>query len=584
MTQIHRFSPRPNRAHEIAWQEWGAAAFAEAESTNRPVLLSLTAVWCHWCHRMDETTYSDPAVIDLLNSDVIPIRVDGDRNPHVQDRYITGGWPTNAFLTPTGEVLWAGAYVDAESLLSVARSVITAWSDRRDEFALEIERRRRALDASRGRHSSVGLVRREASDDVVSATREAFDARNGGFGDAPKFPPGDTIALLYSLASNGDADALIMADRTLDGMLAGELQDSEAGGFFRYATSAEWTAPRYEKLLEINALQVEAYALGASVRARPDWAEIVERTVAWVDETLGQPGGLWGGSQAADEAYFTLNRSARKGQDAPAVDHTILTNANAAWIAALANAGGRLKREDWIARADAALHTLITDMSSANGLLYHYRAEDCDPALDFLLVDALETARATLALAQATGDSTWLAHTRRLVKTMETSFWAEDGGFWDRARTAHDVGALRYRDRPFDLNARCARLLLDLGLATGERGYRALAERTLALLSPQAGRYGVAGAAFAIAVEEFFSLPPYVVIVGAPSAAVRLRMSALALPHADRRVWSLPDGGRMGTQTIAAQPAPAAYAYGKHGCSAPVLDDAALVAAIAPLV
>jgi uncharacterized protein YyaL (SSP411 family) len=533
---------------------------------------------------MDESTFSDPGIIELLAGEVIPVRVDGDRNPHVQDRYIAGGWPTNAFLTPTGEVLWAGLYVDAEKLMSVTRSVITAWSDRREEFALENDLRRRALDAARGRQSSVGLVRREASDDVISAMRDAFDARNGGFGDAPKFPPGDAIALLYSLASNGDADALIMADRTLDGMLAGELHDNEAGGFFRYATSAEWTAPRYEKLLEINALQVETFALGAAVRARPDWADIVERTVAWVDGTLGLPNGLWGGSQAADEAYFTLDRAAREHVNQPAIDSTIFTNANAAWIAALANAGGRLQRGDWITRAENALHTLLQDMSAPNGLLYHYQAENTEPAIDFLLADALETARATLTLAQATGNAEWLAHTCRLMKNIETSFWAEDGGFRDRARHHHDVGALRYGDRPFDPNARCARLLLDLGFATGERGYRALAERTLALLSPQAGRYGVAGAAFALAVEEFFSLPPYVVIVGAPPAAAGLRMSALALPHADRRVWSLPHGGRVGTQKIPAQPAPAAYACGKHGCSAPILDDAAISAAIAPLV
>lgn len=584
MTPTFRFSHRPNRAAEIAWREWGASAFEEAEATNRPVLLNLTAFWCHWCHEMDETTYSDPAVIDFINNHLIPIRVDADRNPHVQDRYIAGGWPTNAFLTSTGEVLWADTYTSADKLLEVARGVTAAWSERREEFQVEIERRRMALEAARSRHSAVGLVRREASDDVVSATRAAFDARNGGFGDEPKFPPGETIELLYTLAARNDADALAMADRTLDGMLAGDLLDRGAGGFFRYATSADWTAPRYEKLLEINAVQLEAYALGAGVRARPDWEAIARQTVAWVDGTLALPDGLWAGSQCADEEYFVLDRNDRALRTAPPVDRTVYTAWNAMWIAALTTAGARLGEQAWVDRAGTALTTLIATMSSGNGLFYHHRDENGERGIDFLMMDALEVARAAMLQFQATGNNEWLDTARSIAQVIERSFWAEDGGFWDRTKTHHDVGALRYRDRPFEMNARTARLLLDLAFATGSRGFRALAERTLALLSPQAGRFGVAGATFALAVEEFFSPPPYVVIVGEPSATAALRASALKLPHAGRRVWTMPRGGRLGTQTIPAAPAPAAYACGRHGCSSPVVDETALAAAITPLV
>src|SRR5687768_5299395 len=138
-----RFSPRPNRAGEIHWRTWGAPAFAEAAAAGRPVLLNLSAVWCHWCHLMDETTLSDPTIITLLNSELVPIRVDADRSPHVQDRYIAGGWPTNAFLTPTGEVLWAGTYLEPDEFRKVAESVLAAWGTRRAELETEIERRRR---------------------------------------------------------------------------------------------------------------------------------------------------------------------------------------------------------------------------------------------------------------------------------------------------------------------------------------------------------------------------------------------------------------------------------------------------------
>src|SRR5688500_763312 len=252
MPQQFRFSTRPNRAHEIQWQPWGKEAFANATAADRPTLLCLTAVWCHWCHQMDETTYSHAALIDLINQNFVPIRVDADQYPHVQDRYIAGGWPTNAFLTPTGEVLWAGTYIEAEQFVAVAESVRTAWSDRRAELGLEIDRRRKALEAARGRVNTIGLVRREAADDVLSAVQDAFDGRNGGFGTAPKYPAPEAIELLM-LRGGDHPDERRMAIQTLEGMVAGELWDPVDGGFFRYALAEDWTQPSQEKLLSVNA-------------------------------------------------------------------------------------------------------------------------------------------------------------------------------------------------------------------------------------------------------------------------------------------------------------------------------------------
>ena len=495
-----RFSPHPNRAGEIRWHDWGEAAFSAAG--ERLIFLHITAVWSRQCQRMDEEAFSTPAVIAMLNDSFVPVRVDADRYPHVQDRYITGGWPTNAFLTPTGEVLWAGTYVEVPELLQAGRSVASAWADRHDELSTEIERRRRALETARTRHAPVGLVRREPADDVLSAIREAFDARNGGFGEAPKFPEAEVIELLFVL--HGDADAQRMADHTLDGMLAGELVDPVEGGFFRYALAEDWTAPRHEKLLTVNAGLLEAYALGAVRRERADWRAVAERTVAWADERMKRADGLWAASQADDEAYFTLDAAGRASVNAPAVDDTLYSSANARWIAALARAGHLLGRTDWIETAAGALTALHEQMRTVDGPLAHFRVGDAPPQLDFLLIDTLAAADAALALAEAGAGEPWLQTARESAETLERCFWAEDGGFWERRRSPHDVGALRYRDRPFEANAFAARLLLRLARATGERGARARAERILAVLSPRAGRYGTAGATFALAVEEFF--------------------------------------------------------------------------------
>jgi uncharacterized protein YyaL (SSP411 family) len=578
MADSFRFSPRPNRAASIRWRPWGAAAFDDASRADRPVLLNLTAVWCGWCQQMDETTYSQPELIELINRELVPIRVDADQYPHVQERYIASGWPTNAFLTPTGEVLWAGTYVGPEEFGAVAAGVLAAWRERREALQVEIDRRRRALEAARGRQPMVGLVRREAADDVVSALLDSFDPRNGGFGDAPKFPLPDAVELLFVQAARfGDEQSRALAEQTLDGMLAGELFDPVEGGFFRYTLSADWTEPRREKLLEVNAGLLRTYALGAHLLARRDLREVVERIVEWAEARLRLPDGLWGGSQAEDEEYYSLAPESRAGRAGPFVDPVVYTDANAAWIRALAEAGGRLGRPDWIERAAGALEVLLAAMAAPGGLLYHFREPGRAPEVAGLLTDVVETARACLALAQATGRAFFLEAARGLVLALETQLWAEDGGFLDYDPAAENAGALRYRERPFERNAAAARLYLDLMLATGARSYRAVAERTLALLSPAAGRYGVSGAEFALAVDEFFDPPPRVVIVGPVAEAAPLRAAALALPTANRRVWTMEEGGRVGALTFPPSATPVAYVCVESTRSRPVTDPARLL-------
>lgn len=576
-----RFSPHPNRAREIDWRPWGAAAFAEAVSSDRPVLLNLTAVWCHWCHLMDETTYSETDLIRLINESLVPVRVDADQHPHVQDRYIAGGWPTNAFLTPTGEVLWSGTYVPPEQFAQVAAGVLGAWRERREDLKTEIERRRRALEAARGRHHTTGLVRREAADDVLSATLDAYDARNGGFGTEPKFPYVDAIELLFVHGARGNPEFLRMADHSLDGMIAGELWDAAEGGFFRYATASDWTAPRFEKLLGVNASMLRINALGAHVRGRDDWRAIAERIVDWVDDRLAQPDRLWAGSQAADNDYYAQPVGERGVP--PTVDTVVYTNYNAQWIRSLAIAGSRLGRDTWVTTARTALDRLLETMAAPGDLLFHFQRPGEDPEIGFLLSDTAETARACVAVAEAAGEPAYLDHAIRLVGAMEQAYWAEDGGFWERTREADEIGVLRYRDKPFDLNADCARLLNDLSLATGRRSYRALAERTLAILSPQAGRYGVAGASYALAVDEFFEVPVQIIVTGSGEAAAALRNAALQAPVVSRRVWSLPEGGRIGQLSFPADAEPVAYISSSRGVSPPFGQPARLQEALTAL-
>ena len=506
MPEPFRFTHRPHHADRIPWRHWGPDVFQEAEKAETPILLHLTALWARACQEMDEVTFSDSRVIEALGEKLIPVRVDADRRPHIQDRYIAGGWPTVAALTPGGDVFWSGTYTTPADLLRVIDGVLEAWRDRRALLREEIGRRHKAMEAARSRRPAMGIVRREAADDVLTGAQDQFDARNGGFGAAPKFIHAEAIELFARQADRlPNPDWAAIADRTLDGMLAGEIEDPVEGGFFHYALEADWTAPQTEKLLQINARVLDALAFAAARDGREDRRAAAERTAAWVERTLRRSDGLWSGSQAADPEYYAAAEDARAGRAAPPVDETAYTHSCAMWIAALADAGRRLQRADWVARASGALDTLLATMDAPDDSLVHYDVHGGDPPAG-LLLDLVHAARAAAAVGEAAEREDALDHARRFISTMHGTLWHDGGGFVDFPPASRPIGALRYQDRPFEENALAARLLLRLARVTRQRGYRAMAERILAVLSPLAGRYAVEGATFALAVEEFFEL------------------------------------------------------------------------------
>jgi uncharacterized protein YyaL (SSP411 family) len=504
MAEPFRFSPNDHRADDVRWQHWTAEAFEAAAESERPIFLHLTTTWCRACHEMDEGPFSDERIIELINDNLVPIRVDADRLPHVQDRYIAAGWPTSALLAPSGEVFWSDNGVSTPDLRRYIEGVLDAWRDRRDPMLREVEKRRKAMEAARSRRQAHRMVRREAADDVLTGAEEQFDARNGGFGDAPKFIHAEGVELLFSQGrALPNPNWTAMAERSLDGMVAGEIEDRIDGGFFHYALQADWTMPQVEKLLSVNARVLSAFVAG--VRHSPerdDWREVVMRTVDWVDGTLGRDG-LWAGSQAADPGYYADDD--RSGRDHPPVDGTIFTDSSAMWIAALADAGQVLGRDEWTQRAAEALDTLLDRMAAPGDSLVHYAAPDAEPPAG-LLVDLLHAARAALAVARTTDEESALDNARRLVGTMKETLWDQDGGFADTPRTLEPLGVLRFRDRPFEENALAARLHIGLARRTGSGSHRVVAERILGLLSPVAGRYAIEGATFAMGVEEFFEL------------------------------------------------------------------------------
>src|ERR1700730_17617193 len=288
------FSPRPNRAAEIKWRGWSEGAFEDARKQDRPILLSISAVWCHWCHVMDETTYSHPGVIDLINREYVPIRVDNDLTPDINQRYNMGGWPTTAFLTSSGEILTGATYLPADQMADALSKIATYYRTHRPEIAsrvLEGKKRSGSVVARAAGSLDDGIV-----DEVLDAVKNSYDAEYGGFGSAPKFPQTDANLLLLEQAQlRSDPELRSMAVHTLEQMAGGGTYDHVEGGFFRYSTTQDWSVPHFEKMLEDHAGLVAGLALAGL-------QDTLDKTTGYLDRVLRDPAtGLLAGSQDADE-------------------------------------------------------------------------------------------------------------------------------------------------------------------------------------------------------------------------------------------------------------------------------------------
>jgi uncharacterized protein len=316
-------------AHQpIHWYPWGREAFAAAEAGDKPVLLDVGAVWCHWCHVMDGESYEDPAIADFLNQHFVCIKVDRDERPDVDARYqravqtITqqGGWPLTAFLTPKGEVFFGGTYFPPDGrygrpgFRSVLASVLDAYRGRRDEVLARAGAIRRVLDEHLD-EAAPGQVSPAILDEAVSQMVRVFDPVNGGFGGQPKFPnPGAITLLLHRWHDQPSDQIRNMVDRTLQGMARGGIHDQLAGGFHRYSVDARWIVPHFEKMAYDNSELLKAYLDAYALFGTEEYAGVARGIVRWVREVTSDPEGGYAASQDADVGldddgdYFTWTR------------------------------------------------------------------------------------------------------------------------------------------------------------------------------------------------------------------------------------------------------------------------------------
>ncbi|HEY6445267.1 MAG TPA: thioredoxin domain-containing protein [Acidobacteriaceae bacterium] len=314
----------------VYWQEWGAAAFALATQLDKPVLLDVGAVWCHWCHVMDRESYEDEALAAVINEHFVAIKVDRDERPDVDARYQAavqaiagqGGWPLTAILTPDGRPFFAGTYFPREDRYGrpgferVLLTLAQAWKTRREEVLESAASVIAAIEhgetfGARGDGLSLEIV-----DKLVESVVQQFDPRNGGFGSQPKFPHPAALDLLIDVAARtGNERARTAATVTLRKMAQGGVYDQLGGGFHRYSVDERWVVPHFEKMLYDNAGLLANYVHGFQTFVEPEFAATALDVMRWMNEWLTdrEQGGFYASQDADislddDGDYFTWTR------------------------------------------------------------------------------------------------------------------------------------------------------------------------------------------------------------------------------------------------------------------------------------
>ncbi len=519
-----RFSPRSNQANLIPWREWGEEAFQEAKEKDRPVLLAISAVWCHWCHVMDETSYSDPQVRQLLADAYVPIRVDNDQRPDVNERYNLGGWPTTAVLRPDGEILTGGTYIPAEAMRAFLRQAASYYHHHRGALAAQSP----SVVPSGLSPARAG---RETVEALYTVLEENYDEGYGGFGTEPKFPHCQALEFLLTLATDQKGNARRakgMLQRTLRAMARGGMFDEVEGGFFRYSTTRDWSIPHYEKMAEDNAALLGLCLRAGSVFGDPEFLRVAVRVLTFMEERLRDPSsGLFHGSQDADEEYYRLPVVERGLRTAPLVDPVLYTDRSAQGACAYLAGGNFLGEEKWREAGLGTLESIWEICRSPAGGLFHYRSAG-EGRLSGLLGDQLAGAEAFLDAHEATGDFRWLDRAQWLTAFIRERFRGPEGALTDRWAAEAGPGRLGQRNYPLEANARMAVVELRLAALLGEEERREEAGRLLAAFGGSYGKYGFLAAAYGRAVELLHRPWLTVTLVGDPGDPATAALRAVA--------------------------------------------------------
>ena len=487
----------------IDWYEWGEAAFARARAEQKPILLDIGAVWCHWCHVIDRESYENPEIAALINQMYVAVKVDRDERPDVDARYQAaisaisgqGGWPLTAFLTPEGKPFFGGTYFPPDDVANrpgfrrVLVSVADAFAKRRSEIdssALTLEA---AVAKSEMSEGARGDFDASLIDSIVENSMKMFDPTYGGFGHAPKFPHPAMVELLLERHKWPGAESLgTVIEKILSGMANGGFHDQLGGGFHRYSVDERWLVPHFEKMSYDNSELLKSYLHGYQALGTAHYRTVAEDVIFWVGEVLSDPqrGGFYA-SQDADQTldddgdYFTWTLAELRAALFPDEAAVMELYYHVGEVGEMQH--NRAKNVLWIAESPAAIAAKLKRSEaqvseiiarSKAKMLAARRLRQPTPTIDTTLYVAWNAMfiSAYLEAARILGREDCRSFARKTLDLLLAEAWDEKRGFGHRAGGPHLEGSLD--DQVFGASA-----LLDAYEDTLESRYFSAAEQTM---------------------------------------------------------------------------------------------------------
>jgi uncharacterized protein YyaL (SSP411 family) len=569
----------------INWREWGNEALQQAENEDKLILLNISAPWCHWCHVMDRTTYSDAEVAKILAERFIPIKVDADRRPDIQNRYLLGGWPTTAFLVPDGRILTGTTFIPPDTMVFKLREVDDLYHEQKAIVTMHVTSMAAEAEAERAETEVPGGLDLTLIPEIENTLRKEFDPAHGGFGSEPKFPYPDAVRFAFlQYRKTGAKDMLEIALKTLEGQM--QLCDPVWGGSYRYAVSPDWSQPHYEKMLYVQAGATDNYLEAYQVTGEDKYGEVAAGVKAYLTRFMTDPNGGFYASQDADigshdpeteltpgEKYYTLDEAGRLALGMPYVDRSIYTDWNAMAVCAYMRLYHVMGDED---ARDFACQTIdrITGECMKDDHMCHYH--DGEARLPGILSDQVYFAQALVDAYQTVGKRQYLDNAQKLVGFMVNHLRdVIDGGFYFQLFDPSVKGEPLERHKPFDENVAAAKLLIQLHYLTGYDNYRELAERTLKAIAYPQLTDSIVGVGFACALDLHSSHPVHIVLVGDRDDEETQKMLETSLhTYEPQKLVQVLDPDEdpltIGEVTYEAEERPMAYVCVRNVCLPPV--------------
>lgn len=551
----------------IQWRDWSDEAFVEARRDGKLLILDLEAIWCHWCHVMDEKTYADPKVAALISAHYIALRVDQDNRPDLARRYQDWGWPATIFFNAEGvELVKRAGYIEPDNMARLLQTLVDDPTPEQDAPVTRVQA-----------FAESALLSEDLRKTLQRSHLDSYDKKYGGLKLGQKFLDRDTVEYAMLLARRGDKRNERIARHTLDAARA--LIDPAWGGVYQYSTGGKWDYPHFEKIMQTQAGYLRAYALAYLQFRDEKYLQAAQDIGRYLQTFLGSPGGAFYTSQDADlvqgehsREFFALGDKARRAQGMPRIDKHQYARENGWAAEAMAVMYTATGDQQYLAAARRAVAWSLKNRRLQGGGFRHDKTDKGGPFLG----DSLAMSTALLTLYEVTGERAYLQHAEQAMQYIAKTF-AYGGERGAGYAVAYAKASAVIKPLPqIDENIALARTAIRLHHYTGTKVYRDIAERAMRFLAtPEVATSRLTEAGILLIAHELANDPVHMTIVGSKDdiKAQALFAQAIRYPGSYRRIeWWDKREGTMPNPDVQypGLPVAAAFACSNQRCSLPV--------------